>query len=448
MQPASPLICEFIDEHCEKFGIVPICRALAVHGVQIAPRTYWRTAWRRRRNGPCGTRRSPKSSPAPTNPAPTPRGQIRPRLHQRTQPADHHLHRVAASVDAWEATRHARSKPPNILCTTGIDGARADHAAVEGVTRVYRTQAFAGPRLHTAEGRPTAEKTGAHTGQHCAGKEPRSLLGADDDPAEERLAEPRRGAASRTDTGDPTQPCGGCSPRALGAPRPIPFRRRRNRNREPAQRHRHSKSHRSSGPHRNHPRTRSGSQRPRLLLPRPRSDRRPSTKHLRRGRPSAKHLLRGRPTSLRSSPSDRHRPCTRRRLLPRDLLLRHVRHPHQGHPSVQFRCVDGFSTPTSIGPRFVGLDWVVAGSTGEVSVPYVSLLRTIRTRGRRRATDESPWAACASFADYREPSSERAELRSHPLPLPVSLVLRFDEHALSGAIRCGPRRSWAMSTGR
>ena len=41
VQPASPLICEFIDEHCEKFGIVPICRALAVHGVQIAPRTYW-----------------------------------------------------------------------------------------------------------------------------------------------------------------------------------------------------------------------------------------------------------------------------------------------------------------------------------------------------------------------------------------------------------------------
>ena len=32
--------------------------------------------------------------------------------------------------------------------------------------------------------------------------------------------------------------------------------------------------------------------------------------------PAAKHLLRGRQTSLRSSPSDRHRPCTRRRLLP------------------------------------------------------------------------------------------------------------------------------------
>ena len=41
MRPATPLICEFIDEHREKFGVVPICRALAVHGMQIAPRTYW-----------------------------------------------------------------------------------------------------------------------------------------------------------------------------------------------------------------------------------------------------------------------------------------------------------------------------------------------------------------------------------------------------------------------
>jgi putative transposase len=35
------LICAFIDERREEFGVVPICRALAVHGVQIAPRTYW-----------------------------------------------------------------------------------------------------------------------------------------------------------------------------------------------------------------------------------------------------------------------------------------------------------------------------------------------------------------------------------------------------------------------
>ena len=116
------------------------------------------------------------------------------------------------------ATRHAFGKPPNIVCATGIDGARAGHAAVEGVPRVYRTQAFTGARLHTAEGRPTAGKACAHTGQHRAATAPRSFIGADGDPAEDWLAEPRRGTASRTDTGDPTQPCGGSSPRALGAP--------------------------------------------------------------------------------------------------------------------------------------------------------------------------------------------------------------------------------------
>ncbi|WP_099225825.1 IS3 family transposase [Mycobacterium persicum] len=41
VRPATPLICEFIDEHREDFGVVPICRALAIHGVQIAPRTFW-----------------------------------------------------------------------------------------------------------------------------------------------------------------------------------------------------------------------------------------------------------------------------------------------------------------------------------------------------------------------------------------------------------------------
>lgn len=35
------MICKFIDGHREEFGVVPICRALGVHGVQIAPRTYW-----------------------------------------------------------------------------------------------------------------------------------------------------------------------------------------------------------------------------------------------------------------------------------------------------------------------------------------------------------------------------------------------------------------------
>ena len=40
-RPAGPLICAFIDTHRERFGVVPICRALRAHGVQIAPRTYW-----------------------------------------------------------------------------------------------------------------------------------------------------------------------------------------------------------------------------------------------------------------------------------------------------------------------------------------------------------------------------------------------------------------------
>jgi hypothetical protein len=35
------LICEFIDEHKDAYGVAPICRALAVHDVQLAPRTYW-----------------------------------------------------------------------------------------------------------------------------------------------------------------------------------------------------------------------------------------------------------------------------------------------------------------------------------------------------------------------------------------------------------------------
>jgi putative transposase len=41
VRPATPLICQFIDEHKDTHGVVPICRALAVRGLQIAPRTYW-----------------------------------------------------------------------------------------------------------------------------------------------------------------------------------------------------------------------------------------------------------------------------------------------------------------------------------------------------------------------------------------------------------------------
>jgi len=35
------LICALIEEHKDTYGVAPICRALAVHGVQIAPRTYF-----------------------------------------------------------------------------------------------------------------------------------------------------------------------------------------------------------------------------------------------------------------------------------------------------------------------------------------------------------------------------------------------------------------------
>jgi putative transposase len=35
------VICQFIDAQKSRFGVVPICRALSGHGVQIAPRTYW-----------------------------------------------------------------------------------------------------------------------------------------------------------------------------------------------------------------------------------------------------------------------------------------------------------------------------------------------------------------------------------------------------------------------
>jgi len=41
VRPAVPLICEFITEHRQGFGVVPICRALRFLGVPIAPRTYW-----------------------------------------------------------------------------------------------------------------------------------------------------------------------------------------------------------------------------------------------------------------------------------------------------------------------------------------------------------------------------------------------------------------------
>ena len=55
VRPAVPLICEFITEHQDRFGVAPICRALTFPGVPIAPRTYWAHGRRRRRNARCGT---------------------------------------------------------------------------------------------------------------------------------------------------------------------------------------------------------------------------------------------------------------------------------------------------------------------------------------------------------------------------------------------------------
>src|SRR5262245_4732903 len=40
-RPVTPLICAFIDAHRDRFGVVPICCALAGQGVPIAPRTCW-----------------------------------------------------------------------------------------------------------------------------------------------------------------------------------------------------------------------------------------------------------------------------------------------------------------------------------------------------------------------------------------------------------------------
>jgi putative transposase len=41
VRPATPLICQFITEHKDRFGVAPICRVLSAHGVRIAPRTYY-----------------------------------------------------------------------------------------------------------------------------------------------------------------------------------------------------------------------------------------------------------------------------------------------------------------------------------------------------------------------------------------------------------------------
>jgi putative transposase len=46
VRPAAPLICQFITEHRDRFGVVPICHALESLDVPIAPRTYFAHAVR------------------------------------------------------------------------------------------------------------------------------------------------------------------------------------------------------------------------------------------------------------------------------------------------------------------------------------------------------------------------------------------------------------------
>ena len=67
-RPAAPLIGEFIDAHRDRFGVVPICRALSAHGIKIAPRTYWARPAGRRRGGRWLMRGSPRSWPGSMSP--------------------------------------------------------------------------------------------------------------------------------------------------------------------------------------------------------------------------------------------------------------------------------------------------------------------------------------------------------------------------------------------
>ncbi|WP_139282052.1 IS3 family transposase [Rhodococcus zopfii] len=46
VRPATEVICRFIAEHRDTFGVAPICRVLTAHGCKIAPRTFY--AWRTR----------------------------------------------------------------------------------------------------------------------------------------------------------------------------------------------------------------------------------------------------------------------------------------------------------------------------------------------------------------------------------------------------------------
>ena len=139
--PLYRSICGFIDEHRERFGVVPICRALSARAVQIAPRTYY--AWRRRgarRSGRCGTPRSPRSWPGSTSPT-SAGGARRSRCTGRedvgaSEPSGHRGGPVhGGTVDAgqrlaWGATAAAGSAPPSPTGRT--PGTGSGRAAVPG----------------------------------------------------------------------------------------------------------------------------------------------------------------------------------------------------------------------------------------------------------------------------------------------------------------------------
>src|SRR3954451_22645625 len=42
-RPATALVVLFIELHRERFGVEPMCRVLAEHGVRIAPSTFYAT---------------------------------------------------------------------------------------------------------------------------------------------------------------------------------------------------------------------------------------------------------------------------------------------------------------------------------------------------------------------------------------------------------------------
>jgi len=122
VRPATPLICEFIDQHREEFGVVPICRAMAVHGVQIAPRTYRAHRSSGRRSGRCGTPQSPKSWLAATGPDADGK---RPPESLVRQPEDVGApaapgHRGGAAHGGTDRAPHTTERDPGSQGSTGV----------------------------------------------------------------------------------------------------------------------------------------------------------------------------------------------------------------------------------------------------------------------------------------------------------------------------------------